>query len=178
MQHYELNNDFLENLLSKIKTEKRFSLLAGGFNLNLIKYSQTRNIQFLELIPSQNFIPQIMLPTQVTGRTAILTDNILIKSYENKCTSGNITTSVSDHLPKFLIENFKDKTYKIRNFTATTRDYKKINNESFQSHIKVIDWSIATENDDVNLGFESFLKIVTRTLDKHAPYNKIRKKMK
>ena len=116
MQHYKFNNDFLQNLLNKIQTEKKFSVLAGDFNLNLIKHSKTTGInQFLEIILSHNFMPQITLPTRVTGRTATLIDNILINSYENKCTSGNITTSVSDHLSQFLIiENFKGQTYKIK----------------------------------------------------------------
>ena len=53
-------------------------------------------------------MPQITLPTRVTGRTAALIDNIVINSYEIDVTSGNITTSVSNLLPQFLIiENFK-----------------------------------------------------------------------
>ena len=109
MQHYKLNNDFLQKFLNKIYTEKKFSVLAGDFNLNLIKYSKTTGInQFLEIILSHNFMPQITLPARVTGRTATRIDNILINSYKNKCTFGSITTSVSDHLPQFLIiETFK-----------------------------------------------------------------------
>ena len=39
LQHYKLNNDFPENLLKKIQTtSKKLSVLAGDFNLNLIKY--------------------------------------------------------------------------------------------------------------------------------------------
>ena len=61
-------------------------------------------------------MPQITLPTRVTSRTTTLIGNILINSYENKCTSGNITTSIFDPLPQFLIiENFKGQTYKIKN---------------------------------------------------------------
>ena len=98
------------------------------------------------LILYQNFMPQITLPTGVTGRTATLIDNILINSYENKCTSGNITTSVSDHLLQFLIiEYFKDQTYKIENPKAAIWYYKNFNSESFQSNIKEIDWSLATD---------------------------------
>ena len=180
MQHYEFNNDFLQNLLNKIQTEKKFSVLAGDFNLNLIKYSKTTdNNQFLEIILSHNFMPQITLSTRATGRTATLIDNTLINSYENKCSSGNITNSVSHHLPQFLfIENIKGQTYKIKNPKAIIRDYKNFNSESFQSDIKEIDWSLATENNDVDLGFETFFKIFSRTLDKHAPCKEIRKKMK
>ena len=74
---------------------------------------------------SHNFIRQITLPTRVTDRISTLIDNILTNSYENKCTSGNITTSISDHLPQFLfIENVKGQTFKIKNPKVTVRDYK------------------------------------------------------
>ena len=54
-------------------------------------------------------------------------------------------------------------------------DYKNFNSKSFQSDIKEIDWSLATENNDVDLGFETFFKHFSKTLDKHAPYKEIRK---
>ena len=51
MQYYKFNNHFLENLLNKIETEKKYSILAGDRNLNSIKYSQTTAInEFPEII--------------------------------------------------------------------------------------------------------------------------------
>ena len=178
MQHYNFNNDFLESLINKTQTEKKFSILAGDFNLNLIKYSKATGINlFLEIILSHNYMPQKPLPTRVTGRTATLINNILINSYENKGTSGNITTSASDHLPQFLItENFKGKTYMIKNPKATIRDYENFNSESFRSDIKKINWSLVTENEDLNLGLAIFFNLFSRILDKHALYKEIRKK--
>ena len=165
--------------MKKSTSVLKFSVLASDFNLNLIKYSKITGInQFLETIVSHNFMLEIALPTRVAGRTATLTGNILVNNYENKCTSWNITTSVSDHLQKFrIIENFKGQTYKIKNPKATIRDYKNFNSESFQSDIKEINWSLAAENNDVDLGFETFFKLFSRTLDKHAPYKEIRKKL-
>ena len=55
--------------------------------------------QFLEIILSHNFMPQMTLPTRVIGRTATLIENILINRYENKCTFGSTTTSVLDKKP-------------------------------------------------------------------------------
>ena len=122
-------------------------------------------------------MPQITRPTRVTDRTATIINNILTNNYESKSTSFNITNSISDHLPQFvIIENFKGQTYKIKNPKATIGDYKNFNSKSFQSDIKEIDWSLATENDDADLGFETFFKLFSRTLDKHAPYKEIRKK--
>ena len=113
-------------------------------------------------------MPQITLPIKVTDRTVTLIDNILINSYENKCTSGNITTSVSNYLPQFvIIKNFKGQTYKIKNPKVNIRYYKNFNSKSFQSNIKEICWSLATENNDVEFGFKTFFKLFSRTLDKN-----------
>ena len=134
-----------KNLLNKMQIDKKFSILPGDFNLNLIKYSQTSGInKFLGIILSHNLIPQMTLSTRLAGRTATLTDDI-ISSYKIKYNSGNITTSVPDHLLQFLIiENFKGKTYITKNPKGSIRDYKKFNNESCQSDIKEVDWSLAT----------------------------------
>ena len=40
MQNYNFNIDFMENLLNKIKQESKRTILAGDFNLNLIKYAR------------------------------------------------------------------------------------------------------------------------------------------
>ena len=57
----------MENLLNKIKQESERTILAGDFNLNLIKYAQKTEVyQFLEIVLSDNFMPQITLPTRVS----------------------------------------------------------------------------------------------------------------
>ena len=49
-----------------------------------------------------------MLPTRITEKTATLIDNIFVNGQTQKYNSGNITTSISDHLPRFIIiENCK-----------------------------------------------------------------------
>ena len=92
MQNYKFNIDFKENLLNKIKQKSKRTILACDFNLNLIKYTQKTGVnQFLEIVLSNNFMPQITLPTQGAQKSATLIDNILIKHYEYICISGNIT---------------------------------------------------------------------------------------
>ena len=100
----------MNTLLEKLTSENK-PIITGDFNLNLIKYMQNTGVnQFLENILSNNFIPQITLPTRITEKTATLIDNIFTNSYKHNsnCLSGNITTYISDHLPQFLItENLK-----------------------------------------------------------------------
>ena len=109
MQNYKFNFNFMENLLNKIKQESEKTILAGDFKLNLIKYAQKTGVnQFLEIVLSNNFMPQITLPTKVAQKSATLIDNILINHFEYKCISGNITSFISDHLPQFVIfENLR-----------------------------------------------------------------------
>ena len=111
MKHDKFNNNFMNVLLEKLTPENKPSIITDDFNLNLIKYMQNTGVnQFLENILSNNFIPQITLPTRITEKTATPTDNIFKNSYKHNSIylSGNITTYISDHLPQFLvIENLK-----------------------------------------------------------------------
>ena len=91
MKHDKFNNDFMNALLEKLTSENKPSIITGDFNLNLIKYMQNTGVnQFLENILSNNFIPQITLPTRITEKTATLIDNIFTNSYKHNsnCLSG------------------------------------------------------------------------------------------
>ena len=59
--------------------------------------------KFLEQLFNNNFTPQITLPTRLTEKTATLIDNIFVKGQTQNYNSGNITTSISDYLPQFII---------------------------------------------------------------------------
>ena len=72
--------------------------------MNLLNFGKKRgNHQFLEELFHNNYTPQITLPTRITDRLVALIDNIFLNTQRHKQTSGNITTSISDHLPRFTI---------------------------------------------------------------------------
>ena len=52
------------------------------------------------------------------------------------------------------------------------------NEEAFKAELHELDWSFVTENNDINLGFETFLRFANKTLDKHAPIKTVKKKRK
>ena len=75
-----------------------------------------------------------------------------------KYNSGNITTSISYHLPQFIIiENGKGDQPTNKTAKTTYRDYKNFDMEPFKIDLQGTDWTFATQNNDVNLGFETFL---------------------
>ena len=55
-------------------------------------------------------------------------------------------------------------------------DYKNFDLDSFTIDLQGIDWTFATHNNGVNLGFEAFLRIFNTVLDKHAPIKELTKK--
>ena len=111
MKPYSFNTSFSQ-LLQKIKRENKKTIITGDFNLNLLNYAKNiGTFEFLESVFSNNFTPQINLPTRITGTSSTLIGNILINFQENVYTSGNLTTSISDHLPQFrIIENLLSDT--------------------------------------------------------------------
>ena len=111
MRPYSFNTSFSQ-LLQKIKKENKKKNSYDNFNLNLLNYAKNIGAyQFLKSIFSNNFTPQINLPAKITGISSTIIDNILINSQENVCTSGNLTTSISDYLPQFtIIENLLSDT--------------------------------------------------------------------
>ena len=136
--------------------------------------------KFLENLLSHNFMPQITLPTRITEKTATLIDNILINNNVLNCISGNITTSISDHLPQFIVlDSLLGTSTDEDSSQILYRSFKNFNEENFSNDINEINWTFATENNDINLGFETLLRLIDKTLDKHAPVKKcIRKEQK
>ena len=76
---------------------------------------------------------------------------------------------MSDHLSHFsIIVNSKGDNRANKTAKATYRNYKNFDMESFRIDLQRIDWTFATRNNDVNLGFEAFLRLFNTTLNKHA----------
>ena len=73
-----------------------------------------------------------------------------------------------------MVKEINNKTNKTAK--TTYGDYTNFDMESFKMDLQGVDWTFATQNNDVNLGFEAFLRLFNRTLDKHAPINEFTKK--
>ena len=126
---------------------------------------------------TNNFIPQITLSTQLNQKSAILIDNMFLSYHEYQCISGNLTTNISDHLPQFIIvENLLENIIDRKDYQTEHTDYQNFNTDVFKRDIDQIDWFLATGNTDVNLNFEIFLRLIEKTLDKHAPPKKTSRK--
>ena len=176
MNPYKFNNDFMTTLLERLTLENKPVIITGDFSLSLIKYMQNTGAnQFLEKILSNSLSPQITLPTHITEKVATLIDNIFTNSYEHytNFVSGNITTYISDQF--LIIGSLKQPSFK-QNPPIFFRYYKSFNEEALKTELCEPEWSFGTKNNDINLGFETFLRFINRILDKHAPIKTVKKK--
>ena len=59
-------------------------------------------MNFYILLPN-SFITLILQPTRITSHSNTLTDNIISNVIDPDIISGNLTATISDHLPQFSI---------------------------------------------------------------------------
>ena len=69
--------------------------------MNYNKYNQTN--EFLDSLVSNSFIPLILQPTRITSHSNTLIDNIFSIVIDPNIISGDLTGTISDHLPQFSI---------------------------------------------------------------------------
>ena len=77
--------------------------LLGDLYINLLNYNnhQLTN-DFLDSLASNSFILYILHYTRTTSHSKTLIDNIFSNLISHEIISGNITATISNHLPQFL----------------------------------------------------------------------------
>ena len=104
MDPAEFNDLYLQNLLDTLAFESKDTFLMGDFNINILQYDSNKDSQeFLDKMHSNFLLPYIFSPSRVTSRSQTLIDNIFSNKIEVKRSSGNITTTISDHYAQFLL---------------------------------------------------------------------------
>ena len=97
------NIDF-DCLLGKITTEKAKFVLAGDYNINLLKHDvHMETINFVNNLYANFSMPVICRPTRFTERSVTLIDNIITNDFDEDCVAGIMIVDISDHLPVFYI---------------------------------------------------------------------------
>ena len=89
--------------------------------------------------------------------------------------SGNISSSISDHLPQFFIlPEFFSKSPPTK-YNIISHDWEKFNNQSFLQDFEKINWNqvLQLNQNNVNITFENYLNT-----NSHAPLKKTQQKTK
>ena len=106
MELNEFNDYYVNNLLDKLSKENRTVFPLGDFNIDLLNYDQhSPNNEFLDSLSlsSHMLLPHIVQTTTIRNNSKTLIDNIYSNAITLNNVSGNLTATISDHLPQFLI---------------------------------------------------------------------------
>ena len=92
-------------------------------------------------------------------------------------TSGNITATISDHLPQFLFVPNVFSNPSCQKSNIYERDWSKFVQQNFVLDYFDKDWSdvLQLDQQDVNLSISSFLDEMNSILDEHAPLKRVNK---
>ena len=178
----DFNSNYLNKLLENISKEQKSVYLLGDFNVNLLNYNEhNQTNEFLDSLASNSFIPLILQPTRITSHSNTLIDNIFSNVIELDIISGNLTATISDHLPQFAIipnifSNISGNKYNIYE-----RDWSKFDRENFILDYFSVDWEDLLKIDKLNADNSTkiYLDAINMLLDTYAPLKRINKyKMK
>ena len=171
----DLNNfncNYLNKLLKNISKKQKSIFILGDFDVNLLNYNEhSQTNEFLDSLASDSFIPLILQPTSITSHSNTLTDNIFSNVIDPDIISGNLTATISDHLPQFLIipnmfgniPGNKSNTYE--------RDWFKFDRKNFILDYFFVDWEDLLKINELNAdnSTKKFLDNINMLLDTYAP---------
>ena len=95
---------FWNPFLSKFLLKKKEVILMEDFNINLLNCNTDKDTSdYIDTLCLHSFYHTIHFLTRITPTTTTLIDNIFYNNASNNIISGNITTSISDHLTQFPV---------------------------------------------------------------------------
>ena len=170
----DFNNNLRKNLLKKINQEQKIVFLRD-FNVDLMHYNEhnPRN-EFLDSLASNSYLPYIIQPSRHTSHSRTLIDNIFSNVISKDIICGNITATISDHLPQFLVSPNTFANPPSNKSNVFERDWSKFDQENFILDYFDIDWSnlLNLNEKNVDVTTNNFLNAMNSLRNKYAPFKK------
>ena len=174
--------DKIQNHLSSKCLQKSNIILAGDYNIDLIKTAvDCDSLCFLNTLLLYGLECHIFKPTRITYyknsleiKSATLIDQIASNLYKYDCVSGNIHYPNSDHCASYVVYKDFFKNNKFDKQVKEYRNFKKINTEALNDDCINIDWnSKVYQEANIDTCFENITTETISLLNKHAPLIKM-----
>ena len=123
---------------------------------------------------SSSLLPQITLPTRISTKSKTLIDIIYSTDSPEEPISGNIITSISDHLAQFLLFPI-EKTKGSKKKEIYKRNFKSLTGIESIVDLKIIDWekALRLNQNETNKSYKFFSIISETLLDTYATLKKL-----
>ena len=132
---------------------------------------------FLVSLTSNSYLPYIIQPSRHARHSRNLIDNIFSNVISKDIICGNITATIFDHLPQFLVSTNTFANPPSNKSNIFERNLSKFDQENFILKYFDIDWSnlLNLNEKNVDLSTNNFLNAMSSLLDKYAPFKKVSK---
>jgi hypothetical protein len=174
--NYRTFFDEMNEILHNFQRQKKEILIAGDFNLDLLKINENQHIkEYFDLIMANGFLPKITLPTRLTHQGGTLIDNIFVK-LSNHCvetTAGILLQQISDHQPCFLIFD----TFQYNHVSCKTVKVYTNDSESISKFKDEMAYQCSLDRygeDNPNANYDILHNSITTSLAKHLPIKTVR----
>jgi hypothetical protein len=175
----QFNYDWLSILNSLVITKNTIALIAGDFNLNLLKHNgHAPTGEFLNNMLSYNFLPTLSLPTRISSTSSTLIDNIFVNCIKHECNSALVYCDISDHLP-CAIHLKASIPRMVLNDCIFKRAFDTNSIASFNNDLANTDWNtLISEDSSSNEMYNNFFTAYKNLFEKHFPERSIKQSKK
>ena len=127
--------------------------------------------EFLDSPASNSLIPLILQRTRITSHSTALIDNIFSNVIDPDIISGNLTATISDHLPQFSIIPNVFGNIPSNKSNIYERDWSKFDRENFILDYFSVDWEDLLKIDELNAdnSTKMLLDKINMLLDTYVP---------
>ena len=153
-------------------------MILGDFTVDLMHYNEHKPTnEFLDSFASSSYLSYIIQPSRHTSHSRTLIDNIFSNFISKDIICGNITATISDHLPQFLVSPNTFANPPSNKSNVFERDWSKFDQENFILDYFDIDLSnlLNLNEKNVDLTTNNFLNAMNSLLNKYASFKKISK---
>ena len=174
----DFNCNYLNKLLGNISREQKSIFLLGDFNVNLLNYNEhNQTNEFLDSLASNLLTPLILEPIRITSHSNTFIDNVFSNVIDPDIISGNLTATISDHLPQFAIIPNMFGNIPGNKSSIYERDWSKFDQENFILDYCSVDWEDLLKINELNAEYLTriYLDKTNMLLDTYAPLKKITK---
>ena len=174
----DFNCSYLNKLLESISNKEKSIFFLRVCNVNLLNYNEhNQTNEFLDSLASNSFIPLVLQPTRITSHSNTLIDNVFSNVIDPDIISGNLSATISDHLPQFTIIPNMFGNIPGNKSNIYERDWSKFDQENFILDFFSVDWEDLLKVNELNAdnSTKTYLDKINILLDTYAPFKRINK---
>ena len=141
----------LIKLLQNISTEQKSIFIFGDFNVNLLNYNGHMIFRLFSFLGSFSFISLVLQATRITSYSNTLIDIIFSNFIDPGIISGNLITTISNHLSQFaIIPNMFGNIFNNKS-NIYRRGWSRFDLENFVVDYFSVDWEDMLKVHEVNV---------------------------